>query len=297
MRRGALRGRRSAAPTTRGPTSRRPCSGPRRSSTRRDGSTRQTLALHRVEVASWGGFVFVRLAPDEADAHARPAAGRRAGAGPTLPARRARVVAPDRVSTVAANWKVIARELQRVLPLRPGAPGAVPPGAGLQAAAAASELDWERGIPHRDGAWTFTASGTTTRAPFPGLDDDEQVRHKGELIYPNLMLSLSADHVAAFRAPARGARAHHGGLRVPLPSRRDRPPRIRPVATRWSSGTWSTGRTGRSASRCSGGWRSRGFTTASTRRWRAASLDIRRYVGERLGLTPDESAEPPQPPA
>ena len=29
-----------------------------------------------------------------------------------------------------------------------------------------SELDWERGIPHREGAWTFTATGTSTRAPF-----------------------------------------------------------------------------------------------------------------------------------
>jgi Rieske 2Fe-2S family protein len=59
-------------------------------------------------------------------------------------------------------------------------------------------LDWEDGIPHRDGAWTFTPSGTSDRAPFPGLDDQERVRHKGELFYPNLMLSLSADHVAAF---------------------------------------------------------------------------------------------------
>jgi Rieske 2Fe-2S family protein len=30
------------------------------------------------------------------------------------------------------------------------------------------------------------------------LDDNERVRHKGELIYPNLMLSLSAEHAAAF---------------------------------------------------------------------------------------------------
>ena len=41
-------------------------------------------------------------------------------------------------------------------------------------------------------------SGTTDRAPFPNLDDAERVRHKGELVYPNLLLSLSADHVAAF---------------------------------------------------------------------------------------------------
>ena len=60
------------------------------------------------------------------------------------------------------------------------------------------ELDWDTGVPHRDGATTFTFTGTTTREPFAGLSDDERVRHKGELIYPNLMLSLSADHVVAF---------------------------------------------------------------------------------------------------
>ena len=41
-------------------------------------------------------------------------------------------------------------------------------------------------------------TGTTTRAPLPGLDEHERTRHKGDLVYPNLMLSASADHVAAF---------------------------------------------------------------------------------------------------
>ena len=63
---------------------------------------------------------------------------------------------------------------------------------------AARGLDWDAGIPHREGAWTFTMSGTTDRSPLPGLTDEERVRHKGELVYPNLMLSCSADHVAAF---------------------------------------------------------------------------------------------------
>jgi Rieske 2Fe-2S family protein len=35
-------------------------------------------------------------------------------------------------------------------------------------------LDWDRGVPHREGAWTFTASGQSDRAPFPGLDEDER---------------------------------------------------------------------------------------------------------------------------
>ena len=45
-------------------------------------------------------------------------------------------------------------------------------------------LDWVRGIPHRPGAYTFTSSGHDARRAFPGLNEDEQVRHKGELRLP-----------------------------------------------------------------------------------------------------------------
>jgi Rieske 2Fe-2S family protein len=61
-----------------------------------------------------------------------------------------------------------------------------------------SNLNWEDGIPHRQGAYTFTKTGKTSRAPFPGLNEEERVRHKGELCFPNLMLSLACDHIAAF---------------------------------------------------------------------------------------------------
>ena len=64
--------------------------------------------------------------------------------------------------------------------------------------AGGSNLTWEDGIPHREGAYTFTKSGRTNRSPFPGLNDAEKVRHNGELCFPNLMLSLACDHVAAF---------------------------------------------------------------------------------------------------
>ena len=53
-------------------------------------------------------------------------------------------------------------------------------------------------MPMREGTWTFTASGTTNRAPLPGLSESERTGHKGDLVYPNLMISGSADHVAAF---------------------------------------------------------------------------------------------------
>ena len=159
-----------------------------------DGFDPAAFGLHPVGVATWGGFVFLHLTPAEAVPLADQL-------GP-VPERLRRYplaalwVGRRLAYRVAANWKLVAEnynecyhcagvhpELCRVVPaFKRG-------GAGL---------DWERGIPHREGAWTFTASGTSTRAPFPGLDDDERSRHKGELVYPNLMLSLSADHVAAF---------------------------------------------------------------------------------------------------
>ena len=98
--------------------------------------------------------------------------------------------------SVAANWKVLAEnynECYHCGPVHPELSRLVPAFAG-----GGADLAWDDGIPHREGAWTFTMSGTTDRAPFPDLDDAERVRHKGELVYPNLLLSLSAEHVAAF---------------------------------------------------------------------------------------------------
>jgi phenylpropionate dioxygenase-like ring-hydroxylating dioxygenase large terminal subunit len=160
-----------------------------------DGLCREDLPLHPVGVSTWGGFVFLKLSP---------------GSGGTLPEQLAG--APERVKRyplaelriarrltypVAANWKVILEnynecyhcgqvhpELCRLVP-------AFRQRGGM-------DLDWDRGVPHREGAWTFTMSGTTTRQPFAGLDQDERARHKGELLYPNFMLSLSAEHAAAF---------------------------------------------------------------------------------------------------
>jgi Rieske 2Fe-2S family protein len=97
---------------------------------------------------------------------------------------------------VAANWKVIAEnynECYHCGPVHPELVRLVPAFGG-----GGTGLEWDDGIPHREGAWTFTMSGTTNRSPLPGLSEAEKVRHKGELVYPNLMLSCSADHVAAF---------------------------------------------------------------------------------------------------
>ena len=161
-----------------------------------DGLRKQDLSLHPVGIEVWGGFVFVHFTPAEAVPLAEQLG--------EMPARIRRYPLEDLrtahriVYDVAANWKVIVEnynECYHCGPVHPELCEVVPAfkrrgGAGL---------DWEQGVPHREGATTFTLTGTTDRAPFPGLTEDERTRHKGELVYPNLMVSLSADHVAAFR--------------------------------------------------------------------------------------------------
>ena len=163
-----------------------------------DGLRREHLSLHPVAVDTWGGFVFVNLTPSEItpDRSLRARLGDAVGRTRNYPLaelRTGRRIAYE----VAANWKTIVEnynECYHCGPVHPELCEVVP--AFKQAGGA--ELDWDAGIPLRDGTTTFTFSGTTERAPFPGLSEDERIRHKGELLYPNLMLSLSPDHVAAF---------------------------------------------------------------------------------------------------
>jgi glycine betaine catabolism A len=159
------------------------------------------FGLVPVGVATWGGFVFVHCAPD-----GEPELMASLGEVPKRLVRYPldRLVVGQRMDyDVRANWKVIAEnynECYHCAGVHPELVRLVPAfGRG------GSDLDWDGGVPMRDGAWTFTESGTTKRKPFEGLDQDEQVRHKGELVYPNLMISLSADHVAAFRLVATAA--------------------------------------------------------------------------------------------
>jgi glycine betaine catabolism A len=159
----------------------------------------ESRRLLRAGVEEWGGFAFVHLSPERALADG---ATLEAQLG-AIPQRLRRYpladlrIARSLTYEVEANWKVLLEnynECYHCAGVHPELCKIVPDfkrsGGG--------ELDWNRGIAHRDGAWTFTASGTSDRAPFPHLDEDERTRHKGELIYPNFMLSLSADHVAAF---------------------------------------------------------------------------------------------------
>jgi Rieske 2Fe-2S family protein len=154
----------------------------------------ESFSLHSVGVATWGGFLFVHLTPAEADPfdELMVPISERLQRYPLGELRLGRRISYD----VAANWKLIAEnynECYHCAGVHPELCRLVPAfGHGGQ------NLEWSDGIPHRDGAWTFTQTGTSSRAPFPDLNDAERERHKGELVYPNLMLSLAAEHVAAF---------------------------------------------------------------------------------------------------
>lgn len=159
------------------------------------------MGLHRVDADTWGGYVFVRVV-----------AGTQSLAGMLgeIPARISRypmdvLRVGYRIDySVASNWKVILEnynECYHCAGVHPELCKIVP----AFRSGGGQGLDWDRGIPQKDGTNTFTLSGTTKRKAFPDLDDDERIRHKGELAYPNLMLSLAMDHAASFTLWPRAA--------------------------------------------------------------------------------------------
>jgi Rieske 2Fe-2S family protein len=156
---------------------------------------KEGFSLVPVHVDTWGGFIFVNFS-------ATPAQSLREQLAVPV-GKLARYALADLrrgaqlIYDVRANWKVIMEnynECYHCGPVHPELCALVPAfrergGAGLE---------WDDGIPHRAGAWTFTMSGTSGRAPFPGLSDKEKTHHKGEVAYPNLLLSAAAEHIAAF---------------------------------------------------------------------------------------------------
>ncbi|MEX2495327.1 MAG: aromatic ring-hydroxylating dioxygenase subunit alpha [Woeseia sp.] len=154
----------------------------------------ENLGLHRARLDTWGGFIFVNLA--DGDSIVTEQLGPIAERVIRYPLDQLRA-GWSCLYRVAANWKVILEnynecyhcggvhpELCKIVPDFRRNGGA--------------HLDWEEGVPQKPGTNTFTSTGTTKRKPFPGLNEAERERHFGELIYPNLMISLAMDHVAMF---------------------------------------------------------------------------------------------------
>jgi Rieske 2Fe-2S family protein len=167
--------------------------------TEAEGFHKKEFSLYPIAVETWGGFFFVNLTPMRAATKGDPllsqlgAVPEKFKRYPLGELRTAKTISYD----VAANWKIVMEnynECYHCGPVHPELCDIVPD----FKRSGGSNLDWERGIPHRPGAYTFTTSGASSRSPFRGLNEDERVRHTAELIYPNLLLSLSCDHVAAF---------------------------------------------------------------------------------------------------
>ncbi|MDX1555869.1 MAG: aromatic ring-hydroxylating dioxygenase subunit alpha [Xanthomonadales bacterium] len=153
------------------------------------------IRLHPVGVETWGGFVFINMTPDDAPEF-------KAQMAPMTEKWHRYALQDLRVARTItyeahANWKILCEnynECYHCGPVHPELCRIVPAfreGGG-------SDLDWAGGIPHREGAVTFTGDGTTNRRPIPTLNEAERTKHFGELIFPNLFISLSCDHVAAF---------------------------------------------------------------------------------------------------
>ena len=150
--------------------------------------------LNQVSSETWGGFIFINLSknPSSFKKYIK-----------NISDQFIRYPLSELVSSrsfryeVAANWKVIVEnynECYHCAGVHPELVGIVPAFKDN----GANGLDWDKGIPHRTGANTFTFSGTTNRDPMPGLNQSEKENHFGQALYPNLMMSLSMDHVAAF---------------------------------------------------------------------------------------------------
>jgi Rieske 2Fe-2S family protein len=237
------------------------------------------FSLVPIHLDQWGGFIFLNLTrqtpPPLLEQLAEPA--RRLGRYPLQDLRRGAQLVYD----VRANWKVLMEnynECYHCGPVHPELCALVPAfrergGAGL---------DWDDGIPHRAGAWTFTLTGTSTRAPFPGLTDKEKTHHKGEICYPNLLLSVAAEHVAAFTLwpiqPDLTRIACEFLFHVSETTRPDFDPKD--VVDFWDIVNRQDWRI------CEGvqdGMRSRGFRGAFYAPMEDPSLDIRRYLEKHLG--------------
>ena len=260
---------RCAAPTTRGPTpSTARCCG-RRTPTDGDVDPAE-FSLHPVGVETWGGFVFVHL-----DARTAPRRSPTASAGATRDARPTTASATLVTGADAAptRSRPTGRCSPRTTTSATTAARCTPscPGWCRRSPAAAPGLDWDDGIPHREGAWTFTMTGTTTAVAAARARRGRADAAQGRARLPEPDAVVLGRPRRGVRAAAAGRRPHRGSSACCCSrATRSRPPTsTRPTPA--TSGTWSTGRTGRSASRCSAGCRRAPTRTAGSRRWRTTA--------------------------
>jgi phenylpropionate dioxygenase-like ring-hydroxylating dioxygenase large terminal subunit len=240
---------------------------------------KERFSLVQVGLETWGGFIFLNLSagslpPLQAQVESSAA---KLARYPLQDLRRGAQVVYD----VQANWKVIMENYNECYHCGPVHPElcALVPAFREQGGAA---LDWAGGIPHRPGAWTFTASGTSSRAPFPGLSEKEKTHHNGEVVYPNLLLSVAAEHVAAFTLWPKGPDLTRIACEFLFHVTETTKPGFDPndVVDFWdlvNRQDWKV------CESVQAGMKSRGFRGGFYAPMEDPSLDIRRYLEKHLG--------------
>ena len=156
---------------------------------------KKDFPLHTVGCHEWGGFFFLNLTSSDQYLfdHSITEIKRKYSRYPLDNM----IVGKEINYSVKANWKVLCEnynECYHCGPVHPELCRLVP----AFKIKGGSELDWERGVPHREGADTISFTGVSNLSVFKGLNEDELSRHKGDLVYPNLFLSFAKDHVVAF---------------------------------------------------------------------------------------------------
>ena len=127
--------------------------------------------------------------------------------------------------SVAANWKVIAEnynECYHCGPVHPELSRLVPAFAG-----GGADLAWEDGIPHREGAWTFTMSGTHRPGAVPRPRRRRTGAAQGRAGLPEPAAVAVGRARRGVRAAAHGGRPHRGHLRPAVRARRGREAGVR----------------------------------------------------------------------
>ena len=267
--------RASSARTTPGPTASTARCAARRTPTRSRTSTRAATACSPSACAVVEGLVLIDLSGDGAVA-------RRARRRRRRPHWRATGYADLRrgariVYDVDANWKAIAENYSECL----HCPGVHPELNQLSHYLSGETLTGAGRVVRRlddlargrrdDGERTAaTAARRST-----GLTEDDLRSSSTTCVFPNTLVSLHPDYVMLHTLWPRAERPHRGRLRVVLRARDHGARRTSTRATRSSSGTRSTARTGASARLTQRGMASRATTMPG--RYTSEETDVHEF--------------------
>lgn len=168
------------------------------------GFDRAAYPLHEAAIAEFEGFIFVALDParDFAEAFA-PLTGRFSAWG-IGELQRAASIAYD----LECNWKLVFQNYSECYHCP-----VIHPQLERLSSSDSGRNDLEEGpflggySTLRDAHGSLTTSGTTQRAPLPGVDGEEAARVYYYTIFPSLLLSLHPDYVMAhYVQPVEAAR-------------------------------------------------------------------------------------------